>query len=74
MPIIMPLMGAVHNLETGSRRIIDSVDNAAIPSGAFYASKAGQVSGTLVDQAPQQPGLREEAVQEHAYEAVHKFL
>ena len=75
MPLIMPLLGMVHSLETGSRRLLDSVDNASIPNGAFYASAAGKVAGgRLVDQAPMQPGLRDEAVQEHAYEAIHRFL
>ena len=74
MPLIMPLLGMVHSLETGSRRLVDSIDNASIPSGAFYASAAGKLSGRMVDQAPLQPGLRDEAVQEHAYEAIHRFL
>ena len=74
LPIVMPLIGAVHSLETGSRRIVDSIDNSAIPNGAFYASQPGKLTGTIVDQALQQPGLRDEAVQNHAYEAIHQFI
>ena len=74
MPIVMPLMGVVHSLETGSRRVVHSLDNTCIPSGAFYASPAGKMVGRIVDQAPMQPGLKDEAVQEHVYEAIHSFL
>jgi NAD(P)-dependent dehydrogenase (short-subunit alcohol dehydrogenase family) len=74
MPVVMRLMGVIHSLETGSRRIVDSVDNASIPNGAFYASEPGKLSGRIVDQAAQQPGLRDEAVQNHAQEAIHQFL
>ena len=74
LPIVMPLFGVVHSLQTGSRRIVDAIDNLAIPSGAFYASQAGKLSGRIVDQAPMQPGLKDETVQDHAYEAIHRFI
>lgn len=74
MPVVMPLLGVIHSLDTGARRIVDAPDNQNIPSGSFYASPAGKVVGRLVDQAAQQPGLKDTEVQEHAYEAVHKFM
>ena len=37
-------------------------------------AQSGKVIGEIVDQAPMQPGLSDEAVQEHAYEPIHKCV
>ena len=72
-PIILPLLGQVHSLAVGTRRLIDAVSDPTIPSGSFYASKKG-VSGPIADQAIFNPEFKSEASQDHAYEAIHRFI
>ena len=74
MPIILPLMGMVHSLATGAKRLIDAVDNSTFTSGGFYASTDGELTGSPVDQISLMPELKNEQIQENAYNAVHRFI
>jgi NAD(P)-dependent dehydrogenase (short-subunit alcohol dehydrogenase family) len=74
LPRIGPALGLSHSLEVGTRRLVEGVTDPALRSGVFYASRADQVTGPLVDQADIVPDLREPAVQDHADEAVHRFI
>src|SRR5581483_3596021 len=39
MPIVFPLMGAVHKIEVGVKRFVDAISDERYKSGVFYASK-----------------------------------
>ena len=73
-PVVGPLFGIVHNLETGAARIVHSLGDTSIKSGRFYASAAGKVSGPMVDQNTIRPEMNNETYQENANRAVHQFI
>jgi len=73
-PVVMPLFGMVHNLETGAGRIVHSLGDTSIKSGRFYASPAGKLTGPLVDQSTIRPEMNNETYQENANRAVHRFI
>jgi len=74
MPIVAPLLGIVHSLETGSKRLVDASVDPAFLRGTFYASEAKALTGPLVDQSAISPELRDSTIQDNAWEAVHRFL
>jgi NAD(P)-dependent dehydrogenase (short-subunit alcohol dehydrogenase family) len=71
---LMLALGKVHGLETGARRLVDTIFDAGYESGYFYASVAPGVTGKVVDQADIAPELGNPAFQDHAYDAVHRFV
>ncbi len=73
-PVLWPLFGMVHKLETGAGRIVRSLDDPSIKSGRFYGSAPGKVTGPLVDQSTIRPDLNDEMYQENADRAVHQFI
>jgi len=73
-PIVMPLFGIVHDLQTGAGRIVHSLSDTSIKSGRFYASAAGKLTGPLVDQSTIRPEMNNETYQENANQAVHRFI
>jgi NAD(P)-dependent dehydrogenase (short-subunit alcohol dehydrogenase family) len=73
-PVVMPLMGIIHDLETGAGRIVNALSDPSIKSGRFYASAAGKLTGPLVDQSTIRPEMNNEAYQENANQAVHRFI
>ena len=73
-PVVMPLFGIVHDLETGAGRIVNSLGNTSLKSGRFYASAAGKLTGPLVDQSTIRPEMNNETYQENANRAVHRFI
>jgi hypothetical protein len=72
-PVLAPLMGLVHPLETGSRRIADGLIDQSLSSGHFYASKANVLTGELIDQREIYAHFGDPAIQDHAAEAIHAF-
>ncbi|MGA8426327.1 MAG: short-chain dehydrogenase, partial [Candidatus Dormiibacterota bacterium] len=52
---IMPHLGISHELEVGSKRLVDGVIDPTLSSGVFYASAASKLRGPLVDQATSSP-------------------
>ncbi len=74
MPMVFPLFGLVHDLEVGAKRLIDGLLDPALKSGRFYASKADTLSGPMVDQSESFPDLANPLYQDHANEAVHRFI
>ncbi len=74
MPVVFPLFGLVHNLDVGARRLIDALHDDALKSGAFYASKANTLSGPMMDQSEVFPDLANPLYQDHASEAMHRFV
>ena len=45
-----------------------------LSSGVFYASAANKLKGPLVDQADIFPDLANPSFQDHANEAIHRFI
>lgn len=75
MPIVFPLLGdMVHSLETGVKRLVDGVSDDRYRSGVFYASRAGKLSGNVVDQSTFYTDLKNTTYQDNAYEAIHRFI
>ena len=74
MPIVAPLLGIVHPLATGSKRLVDAIVDPAFLSGVFYASEAKALTGPLIDQAAISPELRDATRRFRTTRAVHRFL
>ena len=69
-------MGTMHDLSTGAGRYIDAITNpSAHPSGQFIASEnPGKQTGPIADQAGLWDIFADEAAQEAAFAALHKFM
>ena len=74
MPIVMPLFGIVQGVDKGAGRYVAALDDTTLKSGVFYASKADALTGPVVDQSTIMPELANTAYQDHADEAVHRFV
>jgi NAD(P)-dependent dehydrogenase (short-subunit alcohol dehydrogenase family) len=74
MPIVAPLMGMAHSLETGASRIVLGLTDPTLKSGVFYGSGPQTLTGPVMDQSEIFPDLANEAIQQHADQAVHRFL
>ena len=74
LPYVLPALGRGHRLETGAQRLTDGVTDEQLRSGVFYASRAGKVTGPLVDQSVIVADFKDPAIQQHAYEAIHRFV
>ncbi len=71
---VMPALGITHKLDVGARRLVDGVADPTLSSGVFYASAANTTTGPLVDQADIFPDLANPSFQDHANEAIHRFI
>jgi hypothetical protein len=71
---VMPYLGISHKLDVGARRLVDGVTDLTLSSGVFYASAANKLTGPLVDQADIFPDLANPSFQDHANEAIHRFI
>jgi NAD(P)-dependent dehydrogenase (short-subunit alcohol dehydrogenase family) len=71
---VMPALGLAHKLDVGARRLVDGVTDPNLSSGAFYASAANTLTGPLVNQADFVPDLANPSFQDHANEAIHRFI
>jgi hypothetical protein len=71
---VMPALGISHKLDVGARRLVDGVTDPTLSSGVFYASAANTLTGPLVDQADIFPDLANSSFQDHANEAIHRFI
>ena len=71
---VMPALGFAHKLDVGAKRLVDGVTDPALCSGVFYASAANKTSGPLVDQTEIFPDLANPSFQDHANEAIHRFI
>ncbi len=74
MPVFMPLMGLSHKLSKGAERFVDSINNDALQSGVFYASKENVLTGPIVDQSTIFQDLKNEVYQNNANEAIRRFI
>jgi NAD(P)-dependent dehydrogenase (short-subunit alcohol dehydrogenase family) len=71
---VMPHLGISHKLDVGAKRLVDGVTDPTLSSGAFYASAAGKMKGPVVNQADIFPDLANPTFQDHANEAIHRFI
>jgi hypothetical protein len=71
---VMPALRISHKLDQGAKRLVDGVTDPTLSSGAFYASSANKLKGPLVDQAEIFPDLANRSFQDHANEAIHRFV
>ena len=71
---VMPHLGITHKLDVGAKRLVDGVTDPALSSGVFYASAANKLKGPLVDQTDIFPDLANASFQDHANEAIHRFI
>src|SRR5579871_4998319 len=71
---VMPRLGISHKLDVGAKRLVDGVTDPALSSGVFYASAAGKMKGPIVDQTDIFPDLADPTFQDHANEAIHRFI
>ena len=74
LPRVAPILKLGHGLDIGARRLTDGITDRSLTNGAFYASAANQLTGPVVDQATINPDLRDPAIQDHADDAIHRFL
>ena len=71
---VMPHLGISHKLDVGAKRLVDGVTDPTLSSGVFYASSAKKMTGPVVDQADIFPELADPTFQDHANEAIHRFI
>ncbi|MGO9496681.1 MAG: short-chain dehydrogenase, partial [Solirubrobacteraceae bacterium] len=71
---VMPHLGISHELDVGAKRFVDGVTDPNLSSGTFYASAAGKMKGPMVDQTDIFPDLANASFQDHANEAIHRFI
>jgi NAD(P)-dependent dehydrogenase (short-subunit alcohol dehydrogenase family) len=71
---VMPALGLAHKLDVGANRLVDGVTDPTLSSGVFYASPANKLTGPLVNQADIMPDLANTSFQDHANEAIHRFI
>src|SRR5271157_1380935 len=71
---VMPHLGITHKLDVGAKRLVDGVTDPTLSSGAFYASGAKTLKGPLVSQTDIFPDLANPSFQDHANEAIHRFV
>ena len=71
---VMPALGLAHKLDVGAKRLVNGVTDPTLSSGAFYASAANKLKGPLVNQADILPDLANPSFQDHANEAIHRFI
>lgn len=74
MPIVAPLFGLAHSLETGAARIVAGLTDPSFQSGVFYASAEKKLTGPVMDQSQIFPDLANPTVQQNAEKAIHTFL
>ena len=71
---VMPHLGISHKLDVGAKRLVDGVTDSTLSSGVFYASAARKMKGPLVNQTDIFPDLANPSFQDHANEAIHRFI
>ena len=74
MPYLAPAFGIAHNLDVGAKRLADAVTDESWKSGLFYASAAKALTGPLIDQAGIVSDFGDEAIQDRADDAIHRFV
>jgi len=71
---LMPMFGLMHDLDVGTKRFVDGLNDESFETGMFYGSKKPVLTGPLVDQAGIFSDLANQEFQDHAHEAIHRFI
>ena len=74
LPYLAPALRIGHKLDVGAERLVNAVTDASLRSGVFYASAASKITGPVIDQAEIVPDFRDPEIQDHAYEAIQRFV
>ncbi len=74
MPVVAPLMGMAHSLQTGASRIVAGLTDSTLKSGIFYGSEPHTLTGPVMNQSEIFPDLADAAIQTNADQAIHRFL
>jgi NAD(P)-dependent dehydrogenase (short-subunit alcohol dehydrogenase family) len=74
MPVLAPMFGLAHSLQTGAKRVMDGLVDPSFKSGHFYGTKANTLTGPFVDQSEIFADLGNATVQRNAAEAVNRFV
>jgi len=74
LPYVAPALGIGHKLDIGAKRLADAVTDTSLESGVFYASAAKTITGPVIDQAEILPQFHDARIQDHAYEAIQRFV
>lgn len=74
MPYVGPIFGISHPLNVGAKRLTDAMVGGPLRSGGFYASKANTLTRELVEQSGIVADFADQTTQDHADEAIHRFL
>jgi hypothetical protein len=74
LPYLAPALRIGHKLDVGAERLVKAVTDASLRSGAFYASAASTITGPVIDQAEIVADFRDPEIQDHAYEAIQRFV
>ena len=69
-PVVLPLLGLAHGLQTGARRLLEALEDERFTGGRFYASRVDKLTGPVVDQSEIVPDLARVEFQDHAAEAM----
>jgi NAD(P)-dependent dehydrogenase (short-subunit alcohol dehydrogenase family) len=73
-PILMPLMGMAHSVEKGAARYVKAISDESLVNGKFYASDKPKLTGPVMLQDSFFPDLTNEAIQDNAADAIHRFI
>lgn len=74
LPLLGPPLGLGHPLQVGAARIVEGLTLPSLRSGTFYASAPGKLTGPVTDQADIVPDLHDPTIQDHAADAIHRYL
>ena len=74
LPYLAPALRIGHKLDVGAERLVNAVTDASLQSGIFYASAASKITGPVIDQAEIVPDFRDPEIQDHAHEAIQRFV
>ena len=74
MPVLLPMFGMAHSLETGAKRYLDGISKEQYRSGVFYASKEKSITGDLVDQSTIDPAFNNQSYQDMVYDVFSKRI
>ncbi|MEM7037266.1 MAG: short-chain dehydrogenase, partial [Bacteroidota bacterium] len=74
MPIFLPLLGMSHSLQKGAKRFVDGISDTSLKTGVFYGSKAGVLTGPVIDQSSIFEDLSNERFQDNAAAAIYRFI
>ncbi|MGF1740061.1 SDR family NAD(P)-dependent oxidoreductase [Vibrio profundum] len=70
---VAQMMGKMHGVEVGAKRLVDGVLDDSYKTGIFYASKEG-ASGEICDQVVHLSDLANQEFQDNARQAVLRFI